>query len=154
MAKVGGIARASLIPRMKAARAAGQSASRFIADMRKAGLSYRRTTMLADWRNVGNIEKKTGLLRYVRKDFIPSAAIYAQVDWDLSREYLYKLRVDTRLRPGEPITERFVNIVSDKPMTPREIEQEVLTSWGDWYAETRGQIVTITPELAVHKATI
>lgn len=154
MAKVGGIARASVIPRMKAAIAAGRSASGFIADMRKAGLGYRRTTMLADWRNVGNIEKKTGLLRYVRKDFQPSPAIYAQVDWELSREYLYKLKVHTRLRPGEPIQERFVNIVSDRPMTPREIEEEVAVSWGDWYKESRDQILAITPELAVHRATI
>lgn len=154
MAKVGGIARASIIPRMKAAIAAGRSASGFIADMRKAGLSYRRTTMLADWRNVGNIEKKTGLLRFVRKDRLPSPALYADVTWDLSREYLYKLKVHTRLRPGEPLTERFVNIISDRPLTPGEWEEEVLTSWGDWYKESRDQILAITPELAVHRATI
>jgi len=154
MAKVGGISRAATIPRMKAAIAAGQSASKFIAKMKVAGLSYRRTTMLADWRNVGNIEAKTGLLKYVRKDYQPSPALYAQVDWQMSREYLYKLKVQTRLRPGEPVTDRFVNVVTDKPMTPGEIEQSVILSWGDWYGELQQQILNITPELAVHRQTI
>jgi len=154
MAKEGGIGRAASIPLMKAALAAGKSASRFITEMQAAGLAYRRTTMLADWRNVGNIEKKTGLLKYVRKDRQPSPELYAQVDWQLSREYLYKLKVQTRLRPGEPMEERFVNIMSDKPMTPGEIEQGVILSWGDWYGELQQQIINVTPELAVHRQAI
>ena len=151
MAKIGGIARASVIPQIKRAITAGKSASSFIREMRDKGLSYRRTDMLADWRNVGNIEKKTGLLRYVRKDRIPSPSIIAAVNWKLSREFMYKVRVQSRLKPGEPLTERFVNIVNDKPMTPGEVERQIYLSWGGWYAESRDQVVAVIPELAVRR---
>ena len=154
MAKPGGIERASVIPRIKSAIKAGKSASAFVRDMRAAGLGYRRTDMLADFRSAGNIEKKTGLLRYVRKDRLPSPALYADVSWKLSKEYLYKLRVQTRLRPGEPIEERFVNIVTDRALTPGEIEREMILRWGGWYPERREELVSIEPILAVHKVKV
>jgi len=136
---------------MSAAIKAGQSASKFIAEMREVGLSYRRTTMLSDWRGVGNIEKKEGLLRYVRKDYQPSPALYAEVEWNLSREYMYKVRVNTRLRPGEPVESRFVNIVNDKPMTQGELETEILGSWGSWYPERREEIVSTIVETGLQR---
>ena len=151
MAKPGGIERAAVIPRIKSAIKAGKSASAFIRDMRAAGLGYRRTDMLADFRSAGNIEKKTGLLRFVRKDRMPSPALYADVSWKLSKEYLYKLKVQTRLRPGEPETERWVNIISDKPLTPGEWERELVLRWGGWYPERKEELGSIEPILAVHK---
>ena len=54
------IERSVVLLKMKAAQVAGQSASAFIKTMRDVGLSYRRQTMLSDWRNVGNIAKKEG----------------------------------------------------------------------------------------------
>ncbi len=124
------INRAAAIPRMKAAIAAGKSASSFLKEMQAKDLGYRRTTFLADYRSVGNIEAKKDLIKYVRKDYLPSPRLYADVTWDLSREYLYKLKVQTRLKPGEPLAERFLNIVTDRPMTPGELESEIAeTIW-------------------------
>jgi len=151
MAKVGGIARAAVIPRMKSALAAGKSATAFIAEMRKAGLSYRRTDMLADWRSVGNIEEKKDLLKYVRKDRLPSPRLYAEVTWELSREFMYKLKVQTRLEPDKPIEERFVNVTTDRPMTPGELETEMYLRWAGWYPEKREQIISVVPDLAVRR---
>jgi len=127
-----GIERATVILKMKSAIAEGLSASRFIAEMRELGLSYRRTDMLADWRSVGEIEKKEGMLRYVRKDRYPTEKTIAAVEWDLSKEYMYKVQVKLIMRPGEPITERFVNIMSDVPLTPVMAEAEVEERWGEW----------------------
>ena len=124
MAKVGGIERSSVILRMKSAIESGQTASSFISTMKEAGLSYRRSTMLADWRSIGNIESKKGLARYVRKDRTPTARVVADVEWNLSREFMYKVRVETRLRPGEPLETRFINIMTDKPLTPGEVESQ------------------------------
>ncbi len=151
MAVVKGTARSSVIMRMSAALKAGKSASAFISDMRKAGLSYRRTTMLADWRSVGNIAEKTGLIKYVRKSYQPSPKLYAQVSWNLSREYMYKVAVQTRTKPGEPLETKFVNIVSDKPMTPREIETEVEKDWGSWYPERRDHLVSVMVETGLRR---
>jgi len=153
MAKPQGVQRAEVIQRIKGAITEGLSASKFITEMKEAGLGYRRTDMLNDWRSVGNIQKKTGTLRNMRKDYFPSASTYAQVTWQTSREFMYKVRVETRISPDEPSESRFVNIVSDKPMTPRELETEVEESWTGWYPDRAGEIDTVTPETAMQRVT-
>lgn len=127
-----GIIRAEVIAKMKGAFRGGLSASRFISDMRAAGLSYRRSDMLADWRSVNEVEKKEGVVRYVRKDRYPTEKSIAAVTWETSKEYMYKIKVHSVIKAGEPVTERFVNIMSDVPMTPRMIEAEVVKRWGEW----------------------
>lgn len=124
--------RATVIAKMRGAFRKGVSASRFLADMKAAGLSYRRTDMLADWRSVNEVEKKEGALRFVRKDYYPAKAAMAQVTWQTSKEYMYKVRTESRLRPDEPLTERFVNIMSDTPLTSRMLEAQVEERWGEW----------------------
>ena len=127
-----GIIRAETIARMRVAFKTGVSASRFITDMKAAGLSYRRTDMLADWRSVNELERKEGAIRYVRKDRYPTVKTIAAVEWALSKEYMYKIKVQSVIRLGEPITERMVNITSDVPMTPTMIEAEVEERWSQW----------------------
>lgn len=127
-----GIVRQEVLQRMRGAFREGLSASRFIRDMQSAGLSYRRTTMLSDWRSVNEIERKEGVMRYVRKDRYPAEASMASVTWETSKEYMYKVKVNSTIRPGEPISERFVNIMSDVPMTPGMVESEVLERWTEW----------------------
>lgn len=151
MARTPGEIRSEVILRMKGAIAAGKTASSFLREMQAADLGYRRTTFLADYRSVGNIEKKTGLLKYVRKDYTPSPALYAETTWDLSREYFYKLKVQTRLRPGEPVEEKWINIVGDKPMTPREWESEIIARWAGMYRGVREEVVKIEPILAIRR---
>jgi len=151
MARTTGEIRAEVIQRMAGAIAAGKTASKFMTEMQTAGLGYRRTTFLGDWRSVGNIAKKEGLIRYVRKDYQPSPELYAEVNWNLSREYMYKVRVQTRLRPDLPTEERFVNIVTDSPMTPRQLETEIQKMWGSWYPERREEIDQVIPETAVKR---
>lgn len=151
MAKPRGVQRAEVIQRIKGAITKGLSASKFIVKMQEAGLGYRRSDMLTDWRSVGNIEKKTGTLRNVRKNYYPSASIYADVSWKTSKEYMYKVRVESRITPDKPIESRFVNITSDKPMTPGELESEIIRSWAGWYPDKAGEIDTVTPETAIHR---
>jgi len=96
------------------------------------GLSYRKTLMLSDWRTVSGIEAKKDLIKYVRKDRVPSARLLPDVEWELSREYMYKVNTLSRLKPDEPLQERFVNIMSDVPLSPTEVEQQVMSMWGEW----------------------
>jgi len=145
------IERAEVIMRMAVAIAKGLSASTFIKEMQDVGLGYRRTDMLADWRSVGEIEKKEGELRYVRKDRYPTEKTIAAVQWELSQEYMYKVRVQSQLRVGEPITERFVNIMSDVPMTPAMIEAEVEEQWGEWERYAPEKITGLQTWSAVRK---
>ena len=137
--------RSIVLLKMKAALKAGQSATSFISAMREAGLSYRRQTMLADWRSVSGVAEKEGLARYIRKDYRPTAATIAQVQWGLSREYMTTVQVQARLRPTEPSTTRFVNVMSDTPLTPHEVEQAVLERLVDWSDSIPGVVERITP---------
>lgn len=146
-----GIDRAEVIARMRGALRQGINASRFIKDMKAAGLSYRRTQMLSDWRSVNQLESKKELFRYVRKDYYPSPRVMATVSWNLSREFMYKVRVQSRLAPGEPLTERFVNIMSDVPLTPGGVEASVMEQWAMWERYQKETIVKITPETAIRR---
>lgn len=146
-----GIIRAETIARMRGAIRKGISASSFISQMREVGLSYRRTDMLADWRSVGQIEKKKELLKYVRKDRYPTEKVLAAVTWEISKEFMYKVKVQTILKVGEPITERFVNIMSDVPMTPAMVEAEVEQQWGEWVVSGQTPIVSMQAWSAVRK---
>lgn len=147
-----GIVRAEVIARMRGAFREGQSAGRFIADMRAEGLSYRRTDMLSDWRSINELETKADLYKFVRKDFYPTEKVIAQVEWQLSKEFMYKVKVQSRLDPKAPITERFVNIMSDIPMTPRMVEQAVTEKWVEWEKYMKEIIEAITPFTAVHRS--
>ena len=100
--------------------------------------------MLADWRSVGNVAKKEGTARFIRRDFKPTAQTTADVTWDLSREYMNKVKVHTRTRPGEPITERFVNIMSDRPLSPREIEESIFENLQEWSDSIPGVVERVT----------
>ena len=136
-----GIVRAETIARMRGAFRKGVSASRFISDMKVRGLTYRRADMLADWRTVNEIEKKEGLVRFIRKDRYPSKDTIAAVTWEMSQEFMYKVKVQSVIKPGEPIIDKFVNIMSDVPMTPAMIEAEVVDKWAELQESVIGERV-------------
>lgn len=145
------IVRAEVIARMRIGFREGLSASRFISDMKAVGLSYRRTDMLADWRTVNQLEVKEGLLRYVRKDRYPTEKTIAAVGWAVSKEYMYKVKVQSVVKIGEPILERFVNITSDIPLTPAMVEAQVFDRWAKWEKYAEELITGVQTWTAVHK---
>jgi hypothetical protein len=124
--------RPTAILKMPEAILRGLTPSAFIKELTGLGLSYRKTLMLADWRSQSNIEARKDLIKYVRKDRLPSRSIIADVEWELSQEYMYKAKVRSRLRPGEPMAERFVNLMSDIPLTPGQVEEQIYRRWGEW----------------------
>jgi len=131
--------RPSAILKMPEAIARGLTVEGFIRELKDAGLSYRRTLMLSDWRSVAGIEAKKDVIKYVRKDRMPTMKAVADVEWDLSAEYMYKVKVWTRTRPDEPLQERYVNVLSDRLLTPLQIEAQVESRWTEW--DTSGQKV-------------
>lgn len=146
--------RPSAILKMPEAIARGLTVEGFIRELKSVGASYRRTLMLADWRSVANIEARKDLIKYVRKDRIPSARLVADVEWELSSEYMYKVKTWSRLRPDEPLTERFVNLMSDRALTPTEIEQQVESQWGEWERYSAEELKEVRVWAAYHKIPI
>ena len=124
--------RPAAILKMKDAIDRGLNIEGFIRELKVTIGTYRRTNMLADWRSVNNIEARKDLVKYVRKDRLPSMHIMADVEWELSGEYMYKVSAWTQTRPDEPLTSRFVSIISDKLLTLGEVEQQIFSKWGQW----------------------
>lgn len=151
MAKSAGEKRVEVIRRISTAITAGKSATTFLAEMRSKGLGYRKTTFLSDWRTEGNIKKKKGLLKYVRKNYRPSAATYAETEYNYSREYIYLLKVRGRMYPGEPVTDTMVSIQSDRPLTPIEMEGQLEARWDEWDTDRPDELVAVIPETAMRK---
>lgn len=147
-----GLVRAEVIQRMAGAFKAGLSQAKFITKMKGLGLSYRRTDMLQDWRNVNQLEAKKGLARYVRKGYVPADRAAEVQAWALSKEYMYKVRSERILRPGEKPVTSFVNIMSDSPRTIEQIETE---AWERSFAQSPplpGEERKFTVETAIHRA--
>ena len=124
--------RPTAILKIPDAIARGLTPTAFMKELSSLGLTYRRTNMLSDWRSVAGIESKKDIIKYVRKDRLPSMRAVADVEWELSKEYMYKAKVWAQTKPGEPMTERFVNITSDNLLTPQEIESQIYSRWGEW----------------------
>ncbi|MBA7635998.1 hypothetical protein ES703_43611 [subsurface metagenome] len=139
------VLRAKVMLLMRAAVRRGQSRTSFLKDMRAKGLTYPRKVMLSDWGSITQEIAKDGVLRLVRKDAYPAKKSIAVVEWDMRWEYMYKIKVQTRLRPDAPIEERFVNIVTNEPMTPAMMEQAVVEKWSEWEYEPLETIEKIEP---------
>lgn len=123
--------RSVAILKMPEAIARGLSATKFLQGLRLTTGGYQKQRFLADWRTVAGIEKRKDAFKFVRRDRRPPMKAIADVEWELEKEYMYKVRVFIRTSPDEPMTERFVNIPSDRPLTPEEAEQEVERRWDD-----------------------
>lgn len=97
--------------------------------MQDAGMStYRRTNMLKDYRQFAGIADKADLLKFVRKDMIPSHSLYTTTTGYQRTKFRYQLNVDVY----KPLTnETFsmpTNIASDVPLTPGQIEEAGIDS--------------------------
>ncbi len=143
--------RSEVILRAKIAFTEGISASTFITQMRGLGLSYRRTDMLSDFRSVNELERKADAFKFVRKDYYPTTRSMAQVDWNTAHEFMYKLKVQARTEPGLPITERFINISSDIPLTRGMVEEKAWEMIGEQSPDKRRQVERIVGWTAMQR---
>ncbi len=145
------IRRPAAILKMPEAILRGLTPTAFISELRLTTGSYRKTLLLSDWRTVAGIEAKKDLIKYVRKDRKPSVRVVPDVEWELSREYMYKVKTHSRLKPDEPLTERFINIMSDNPMSPSEVEQATYSLWGQWEKYSQETIEDVAVVGAYHR---
>jgi len=114
--------RPAAILKMPEAMARGLTVEGFIRELRNTIGTYRRQLMLADWRSVNNIEARKDVVKYTRKDRMPSMRVVADVEWDMSKEFMYKLSVKSMAGPGQPMEEKFVNVMHDKLLPRGQVE--------------------------------
>jgi len=78
------------------------------------------------------IETKKDVGKYIRRDRVPAPKYMADVTWKYNKEWIYRANTWSRLHPDEPLTMHEVTFTSDKPLTPREVEEEIATKWPVW----------------------
>lgn len=131
--------RAIVLLRMREAIQANKSFNQLYREAQEKGLSYRRTDMLKDWRDTGNMEKKEGTARYIRKGYVPATNTVELKAWEMSSEYMYRVSVKGQIYPDKPLEKQFVNLMSDRPLTVEQVEARMseLIATSEKYKETK-----------------
>jgi len=143
--------RPSAILRIPDAIARGLTQAGFIRELERLGLTYRTILMQRDYNSGKGAVEKQGWLKSERRNVIIPPQAIADVHWELSQEYMYKAGVWSRLHPGEPLTERFVNLMSDVPLTPAQIEEQIYSRWGEWEKYSAEELERVEPETGYHR---
>ena len=85
--------------------------------------TYRRTDMLADYRQYLGIPEKADTLKYIRMDYSPSREHYTITKGYQRSPLRYQVNIDTH----NPVTGKTftmsTNVVSDTPLSRRQIEE-------------------------------
>lgn len=147
-----GIRRAELIAKMRIAFKAGLSASRFISEQRAIAPVYRRSDMLRDWANINQLVQKEGRARYIRKGYVPAENTAQIKAWAMSKEWMYKVRSVQVLKVGDVPVVTFINIMSDKPLTIREVELEAYERSFKQSPTVSGEERKFSVESVIHRA--
>lgn len=119
-----GIVRAELVAKMRIAFKAGKSFNRFYTTEKAKKSVYGRSPMLRDWANINQLVQQEGRARFIRKGYVPAENTAQIRKWDMSAEWMYKVRSVRVLKKGDTPEITFINIMSDKPLTVSEIVQE------------------------------
>jgi len=107
---------------MKSAIRRGLSANKTLKLLRDAGLGYRRTIFLADFRSYLDIPAKTNLLRYVPRLYRPSKKLFTEPN--VLQRHRYKYTVEIKVfkpKTGTSFT-MHTNVVSDDALSRGEVE--------------------------------
>lgn len=147
-----GIVRAELIAKMRIAFKAGKAFNRFYTTEKAKAPVYRRTTMLTDWSNINQLVQKEGRAKFIRKGYVPAESTAQIKKWAMSKEWMYKVRSERVLKKGEKPEITFINIMSDKPMTIAEIEQEAFERSFKQSPPKSGEERKFSVESVIHRA--
>jgi hypothetical protein len=117
---------------LRSAAEAGISASEAFRQMEAGGIgTYRRTDMLADYREFANIPAKANRLQYVRNDYTPSRDLFTEVSGFQRSLYRYQINFDVLKRStGESFT-MSTNVASETPLSKGEAQANGVNSIKD-----------------------
>lgn len=123
MAIVAGLARAAYQAALPSFIRQGLGANASIQAFRNLGMKgFKRTDMLAMFRQQSGIAKMTDVFKFIRKDRLPSRDSMVMSSTTMKREYLYKMQLDVFDDEGNLIDTRHTSLMNDELMTPQDLE--------------------------------
>jgi len=104
----------------------GLTSAATIRTLTTAGLTYRRTEMLADFREWAQVPAKADAIKAVRHDYRPSRRLFIETTGKQLRAFRYQVGVDIyNPETGERL-HMVTNITSERSMTVGEVLEEGL----------------------------
>lgn len=123
MAVVAGIARAAFNAALPSFVRGGLSANAAIREFKSMGMkTFRRKDMLAMFRQQTGIAKMENVVKFIRKEFLPSKDVMVVASTPMKREYLYKMELDVYDDDGNFLETKYTSLMNDELMTPSDLE--------------------------------
>ena len=114
------------LPAIQAGVARGLSSRALQSTLASTGMGVRRTDLLRAMAYVRDVEQAADRIRFVGKDRLPSAAVMPEARTTIRSSFSYAVRV-AGAGPGFDADGRlFVQVASDRNLTPGEIEDAAL----------------------------
>ena len=133
-------------------------ANETIRQLKAAGISRRRQTVLRDYANYAQIPQKAETIKYVRKDYKISPQLYTETIMTpagrpafMSDTFRYTIKFETLNPDTGDVKELFHSMVSSKGLTPKQIEENFVNSLTDTVDRYKLTLTRYNIELAEHR---
>ena len=123
-----------------------------IRQLRAAGLAtYRRTDMLADYRQFLGIPEKADKIKYTRLDYRISPENYTNITGYQRSKYRYQVNIDTHNPTTDKTFTMKTNVASETQLTRRQIEEAGLDAVKKTVDDYKDDIVKYGVVAAFHQ---
>lgn len=137
---------------IRSAVARGLSSAETIRALTAEGMTYRRTSMLADWREWSQVPAKADRIKAVRHDYRPSRELYIETTGKQLRPFRYQVGVDIYNPETKERLHMVTNVGSERQLTPREILDEAVEPIKASTEAYKSEITGYHVEAAFHQA--
>ena len=110
---------------IKGAAIRGLGANKTLEALKGLGLGIKRAEGLRMYRGFAKIPEQQDRMKYVNKSARFSRDMYTVESRFMTRRYRYTMKFETYDKRTGEISEQATSVISDRPMTPGEIESEV-----------------------------
>lgn len=128
----------------------GSSFNAFYRSAFDKGITYRRASMLSDWRHAKELVSRRDELGSLGKGAYPELTEVSESRFRWTQPFIYQARVEATIQRGVPPTERFVTVLSSDPLTLGEVEEQITMKWPTYEYGKAEHLVSIEPVAAIH----
>ena len=111
---------------IKSSAIKGIGATKTIQKLKEIGLPMRRTDALKLYRTYAGIPQKMDRVKYVRKDYKPSIALYTPQEGYMTLDYRYTIEYETVNKWTGELSLKHSRMSADFPQTIQAIEDDAM----------------------------
>lgn len=143
----------SIDPLMYRAVKGGFSFNSFYRSAKERGYqTYRRSDMLSRWAEIRTEVQNAVKYKSLASGEVPEVTEVSEIKFTQPGRFYYRLRVEAEPFKRGPLVERFVTVVSEKPLTIGEIQGQLRRKWRGYDYGKEERLVEIELVAALHRA--